>query len=114
MIEGPQIPLNLGVPLPADKEILYQPEYWSDRADDLRRLADAFREEVPFFDGLNRTADIFERLARYSLVLRQKRANYLRRPPKYHFGSSLEAPKGETVPSHIVDINYRPVRRKSN
>lgn len=93
--------LKLGVELPADKEILYQPEYWNDRADDLRRLADAFRDETPFFDGLNRTADIFERLSRHSLVLRQKRANYLRRPPKYHFSSPPEPS------SQIVDLTNR-------
>ncbi len=95
--------LNVGVELPADKEILYQPEYWNDRADDLRRLADAFREEQPFFDGLNRTADIFERLSRHALVLRQKRANYIRRPPKYHLRPEPE-PATQT---QIVSLNPR-------
>lgn len=98
--------MEIGIILPADKEILYQPEYWSDRADDIRRFADALREEPDFFKALHRQADICEQLARKAMFLKQKRSGHMRKPPKYFFRNFDETFDADhTAHAPVVDIN---------
>lgn len=117
--------LKLGVSLgvPVDKEILYQPDYWQDRADDLRRLAEALREDPDFYHGLNHQADKLEGLARKALFLKQKRNHWMRRAPKYTFSATplpaytdvefVSTPKSPPAPE-FEDRVVNLVKRKRN
>ncbi len=103
--------LELGLGLPADKEILYQPDYWQDRADDLRRLAEALREETDFYHMLNRQADQLETLARKAFDLKQKRNHWMRRAPKYTFRPP-ELPPMKTLDAEFSNIAPPPPERE--
>lgn len=75
--------LDLGIELAGrNTDILYQPDYWQDRADELRLQAEYLKEEPQFYETLIRQANAYESLARKALKLRQARAHLHRIAPK--------------------------------
>lgn len=79
-------------------DFIFDPAYWSDRADALRSQAVLCTGQPRFYATLVRHAEDFDRLAQSALKLRQTRSALGRIDPRYREGGNLVSVAASTGP----------------